>query len=60
MPGRWLKIKRHRDGTVSYFSDLQKKWIFNVREVSEKELSCMIPEESRLLLNFLAKQNKNS
>jgi hypothetical protein len=57
MPGRWLKIKRHRDGTVSYFSDLQNKWIMNVTMIPEKELESMGSDESRLLLKFLAKKN---
>ena len=57
MAGRWLKIKRHRDGTVSYFSNQYKKWILNVREIPEKELSSMTHEEQRLILSHLAKHS---
>ena len=45
MPGRWLKIMRHRDGTVSYFSDKQKKWVMGVKVVPEEELKAMLEKE---------------
>lgn len=37
----WLKSKTHRDGTVSYYSDIQHQWIERVREIPAKELAQM-------------------
>jgi len=53
--GRFTKIKTHRDGTVSYCSEITKKWVCNVGEVPEKELFMMTMEEQLRLVRFLEK-----
>jgi len=53
----WLKTKTHRDGSVSYFSDQENKWIEYVREIPQKELSKMTKEEQQRMLKFLSKHN---
>ena len=54
----WLKTKTHRDGSISYFSDAQKRWIENVRDIPPKELEKMTQEEQQRMLNFLSKHNR--
>jgi hypothetical protein len=58
MVGRFLKIRKHRDGTVSYFSDKENKWIENVRKVPQHELDKMTNKEQDVLLQFLYKHRK--
>jgi hypothetical protein len=53
----WLKTKTHRDGSVSYFSDAQKRWIENVRTIPQKELEKMTLEEQQRMLKYLKKHN---
>lgn len=54
----WLKTKTHRDGSVSYFSDKEKKWIENVRDIPQKELDRMTPEEQQRMLRFLTRSQR--
>jgi hypothetical protein len=49
----WLKSKTHRDGTVSYYSDIQHQWIERVREIPAKELAQMDILEKFRLIKYL-------
>jgi hypothetical protein len=55
MAGRFIKIKTHRDGTISYFSDRLQRWVYNVGEIPEDELSRMTHEEMLHITRFLEK-----
>jgi hypothetical protein len=55
MAGRFIKIKTHRDGTVSYFSDRLQRWVYNVGQIPDVELSKMTYKEWLHITRFLEK-----
>ena len=60
MVGRFLKIRKHRDGTVSYFSDKENKWIENVRKIPQYELDQMTEKEQNIILQYLYRHRKET
>lgn len=50
-----IKTTYHRDGTVTYWSVYQQRWVSHAADVPDQELAAMSSEEREKVLRHLGK-----